>query len=219
MLPVPCRRLAAVGPTLAVEAATARLAVGPKAAPRQEEESRRPDRLGNAVREATTRGGPHAAGRPRAAAPRRPARAPPRARATASICGRRDRVGVKRGRHCSLPSENALVAFTYASFACVVCACHFFYYGMTRPCLVDDTHATGTLNDTRTLFKCTSMTTSPRQHAGALQLWPERCGALEADGLDPERAGCVDVGRVIVHEDDLVRLAAHRLESSDVRLG
>jgi hypothetical protein len=87
VLPAPRRRLAAAGPTLAAAAAAmAMLAVGPKAAPRPEEESRRPDRLGNAVREATTRGGPRAAERPRAAAPQRPARAPPptRARAFAS---------------------------------------------------------------------------------------------------------------------------------------
>ena len=84
MLPPARRRLAAAGPTLAAAAAAlAMLAAGPKAAPRREEGSRRPDRLGNAVREATTRAGPRAAERPRAAAPPRPARAPPPTRARA----------------------------------------------------------------------------------------------------------------------------------------
>eukprot|EP00964_Phaeocystis_antarctica_P159937 scaffold131184_cov60-Phaeocystis_antarctica.AAC.1 len=46
--------------------------------------------------------------------------------------------------------------------------------------------------------------TSPRQHAGALQLWPERCSALEVDRVDAEGAGGVAVGRVVVDEDHLV---------------
>jgi len=84
VLPPARRRLAAAGPTLAAAAAAlAMLAAGPKAAPRREEGSRRPDRLGNAVREATTRAGPRAAERPRAAALPRPARAPPPTRARA----------------------------------------------------------------------------------------------------------------------------------------
>ena len=56
------------------------------------------------------------------------------------------------------------------------------------------------------------------QHAGPLQLWPERCGALEADGGDPERAGRVAVGLAVVDKDHLLGPAPHRFEGREVGL-